>query len=116
MQWSFSATDYRFSGAAMAVNVVFKVLEHNAHSSHRTDALPLPVALVMNYPALDFNFTSWMTSDNLRVLRSEESSGNLPGLKELAAHKDHLQNIVSIYLCIQTTQNMQMVFRALSAW
>ena len=33
--------------------------------------LPLPVALVLNYAALDFNFTSWMTPGNLRVLRIE---------------------------------------------
>jgi hypothetical protein len=49
--------------------------------------------MVLSYPALDFNFTSWMTVDNLRVLRSEQSSGNLPGLKELAEQKDHLKHI-----------------------
>jgi hypothetical protein len=61
--------------------------------------LPLPAAMVLNYAALDFNFTSWMTADNLRVLRSEQSSGNLPGMKELAEQKDHLKHIVG---CFQT--------------
>lgn len=37
-------------------------------------ALPHPMALVLNYAALDFNFTSWMTPANLRVLDSERSS------------------------------------------
>ncbi|KAJ6587092.1 Alpha/Beta hydrolase protein [Mycena vulgaris] len=81
------------AGASVAANVVFKVIEHNEHPANRATVLPQPIALVFNYPALDFNFTSWMTPDNLRVLRTEESSGNLPGLKELAAQKDHLKNI-----------------------
>jgi hypothetical protein len=74
--------------------VVFKIVEHNEHPANRLTALPQPIALVFNYAALDFNFTSWMTPDNLRVLRTEESSG-MPGLKELAAQKDHLKHIVN---------------------
>lgn len=34
-----------------------------------------------------------MSPANLRVLRSEQSSGNLPGIKNLAMQKDHLANI-----------------------
>ncbi|KAJ7647126.1 Alpha/Beta hydrolase protein [Roridomyces roridus] len=81
------------AGATMAANVVFKVIEHNENPANRLSNLPQPIALVLNYPAFDFNFTSWMTPDNLRVLRTEESSGNLPGIKELAAQKDHLKHI-----------------------
>ncbi|KAJ3869765.1 Alpha/Beta hydrolase protein [Lentinula novae-zelandiae] len=82
------------AGATLAVNVVLKILEHNnmAHIARRT-SMPLPLALVLNYAALDFNFTSWMNEENLRVLRAEESSGNLPGLRELAKQKDHLKHI-----------------------
>ncbi|KAJ4483227.1 Alpha/Beta hydrolase protein [Lentinula aciculospora] len=82
------------AGATLAVNVVLRILEHNnmAHVS-RESSLPIPLALVLNYAALDFNFTSWMTEDNLRVLRAEQSSGNLPGLRELAEQKDHLKHI-----------------------
>ncbi|GAW04271.1 hormone-sensitive lipase [Lentinula edodes] len=82
------------AGATLAVNVVLKILEHNnmAHIARKT-SMPLPLALVLNYAALDFNFTSWMNEDNLRVLRAEESSGNLPGLRELAKQKDHLKHI-----------------------
>ncbi|KAJ6499063.1 Alpha/Beta hydrolase protein [Mycena sanguinolenta] len=81
------------AGASVAANVVFKVIEHNMQPANRFAALPHPIALVFSYAALDFNFTSWMTPENLRVLRTEESSGSLPGLKELAAQKDHLKHI-----------------------
>ncbi|KAJ6625455.1 hormone-sensitive lipase [Mycena sp. CBHHK59/15] len=88
------------AGATIAANVVFKVIEHNEHPSNRVAPLPQPIALVFSYAALDFNFTSWMTPDNLRVLRTEESSGSLPGLKELAAQKDHLKHIVRSLVCV----------------
>ncbi|KAJ3497990.1 hypothetical protein NLJ89_g10278 [Agrocybe chaxingu] len=83
------------AGGTLAVNVVIRILELTAlaASSHQPINLPLPTAVVLNYAALDFNFTSWMTADNLRVLRSEQSSGNLPGLKELAEQKDHLKHV-----------------------
>jgi len=85
------------SGGALAVNVVIKILElrNLANSSHQPLNLPLPTAVMLNYPALDLNFTSWMTANNLRVLQSEQSSGNIPGLKELAEQKDHLKHVVS---------------------
>ncbi|KDQ27709.1 hypothetical protein PLEOSDRAFT_1042144 [Pleurotus ostreatus PC15] len=83
------------AGATIAVNVVIKIIERNNPLNGPPPAmlLPLPLSLVMNYAALDFNFTSWMTKDNLRTLRSEHSSGYLPGLRELAAQKDHLQHV-----------------------
>lgn len=86
-----------FRGGTLALNVVIKTLELRqlASASHQPINLPLPTAIVLNYAALDFNFTSWMSADNLRVLRSEQSSGNIPGLKEVAKQKDHLQHVVS---------------------
>jgi len=77
-------------GGTIAVNLVIKIIEHNKPSLPQ---LPKPLALVLNYAALDFNFTSWMSPGNLRVLRSEQSTGNVAGLKELAAQKNHLQHI-----------------------
>lgn len=87
------------SGGTLAVNIVIKILElrNLAHATHQPINLPLPTAVVLNYPALDLNFTSWMSAENLRVLRSEQSSGNLPGLKELAEQKDHLKHVVSLH-------------------
>ncbi|KAI6157482.1 hypothetical protein BKA82DRAFT_21517 [Pisolithus tinctorius] len=34
-----------------------------------------------------------MSPDNLRVLRSEQSTGNLPGLRELPSQKNHLRHV-----------------------
>jgi hypothetical protein len=74
---------------------MIKILEHNTSMATTIPPHPIPppLALVLNYAALDFNFTSWMSPANLRVLRSEQSSGNLPGIKELAMQKDHLGHI-----------------------
>ncbi len=62
---------------------MFKILETQME-------LPHPVALVLNYAALDFNFTSWMTPKNLRVLQTEQSAVHL---SMLAEQKDHLRHI-----------------------
>ncbi|CCG84204.1 protein of unknown function [Taphrina deformans PYCC 5710] len=35
--------------------------------------IPLPSGLVLIYPFLDFNITSWMSADHLRLLRQESS-------------------------------------------
>ncbi|EMD37855.1 hypothetical protein CERSUDRAFT_123688 [Gelatoporia subvermispora B] len=71
------------AGAHIAVAVMLKVLETQF-------ALPHPRALVLNYAALDFNFSSWMSHDHLRVLQSEQSSGHLQGL---VAQKDHFGHV-----------------------
>lgn len=74
---------------------MIKILEHNiaTATTFTPRPIPPPLSLVLNYAALDFNFTSWMSPSNLRVLRSEQSSGNLPGMKQLAMQKDHLANV-----------------------
>ncbi|OCH95128.1 alpha/beta-hydrolase [Obba rivulosa] len=71
------------AGAHIAVAVMLKVLETQFE-------LPHPRALVLNYAALDFNFTSWMSHDHLRVLQSEQSSGHLQGLVEQKDHFGHI--------------------------
>ncbi|KAI0328607.1 alpha/beta-hydrolase [Cubamyces sp. BRFM 1775] len=71
------------AGAHIACCVMFKILETQMN-------LPHPLALVLNYAALDFNFTSWMTPQNLRVLQTEQSSAHL---SMLAEQKDHLRHI-----------------------
>ncbi|CED84341.1 Hormone-sensitive lipase HSL [Phaffia rhodozyma] len=68
------------AGANIVATVMLKILEH-------PDPIPTPVSLLLAYACLDFNFTSWMSPDNLRVLRSEQSSTHLPGMEEV---KDHL--------------------------
>ncbi|KAH7108485.1 alpha/beta-hydrolase [Auriculariales sp. MPI-PUGE-AT-0066] len=54
------------AGANLCVTTMIKVLQYPKPIQH-------PVAIVLNYPALDFNFTSWMTPANMRVLRREQS-------------------------------------------
>ncbi|CAL1707366.1 unnamed protein product [Somion occarium] len=71
------------AGAHIVVNVMLKILETQI-------SLPKPVALVLNYAALDFNFTSWMSPTNLRVLQSEQSSGHIPGIAEQKDHFGHI--------------------------
>ena len=61
---------------------MYKILEF-------PEPLPRPVALVLAYAALDFNFASWMSPAHLRVLRSEQSTGNLAGLAEQKDHFSH---------------------------
>ncbi|KAF5370750.1 hypothetical protein D9758_001917 [Tetrapyrgos nigripes] len=77
------------AGGTLAVNVVTKILEHNATHTKR-GFLPLPLMVILTYAALDFNFTSWMSEDHLRILRAEQSEGNL---QDLVEQKDHLAHI-----------------------
>lgn len=62
---------------------MFKILETQMNMPH-------PLAIMLNYPALDFNFTSWMSPQNLRILQTEQSSGHLSLLSD---EKDHLRHI-----------------------
>lgn len=59
-----------------------RILEH--HKS-----ITRPVAIILAYPALDFNFTSWMSPSNLRVLQTEQSETHIPGLLH---GKDHMRH------------------------
>ncbi|KAG8903225.1 hypothetical protein FRB99_003578 [Tulasnella sp. 403] len=70
------------AGGNLAVCTMLKILESPTF-------IPRPLALVLSYPALDFNYTSWMSPSNLAVLRSEASSAYIPGLDE---QKDHLSH------------------------
>jgi hypothetical protein len=62
--------------------IMLKILE-------AADKIPPPLALVLAYPAIDFNYNSWMTPQNLQVLRSEQSSRHIPGILE---GKDHMRH------------------------
>jgi hypothetical protein len=69
--------------------VIIKILESEGLN------LKLPLALVLNYPALDFNFTSWMSKDHLKVVRAEDTSGYLSSGGRIddmrvAEHEDYM--------------------------
>lgn len=61
---------------------MLRILEHHTQ-------IPRPVSIILAYPALDFNFTSWMSPANLRVLRTEQSETHIPGLVH---GKDHMRH------------------------
>ncbi|TFY71176.1 hypothetical protein EVG20_g1821 [Dentipellis fragilis] len=70
------------AGATILIGALNELLEHPLGavdpasplpraSSVPLRPLPLPVAIVLNYAALDFNFTSWMSPKHLRILLEE---------------------------------------------
>jgi len=61
---------------------MLRILEHPT-------AIPRPISMILAYPALDFNFTSWMSPTNLRVLRTEQSETHIPGIVH---GKDHMRH------------------------
>lgn len=61
---------------------MLRILEHPT-------GIPRPVSMILAYPALDFNYTSWMSPTNLRVLRTEQSEVNIQGIVH---GKDHLRH------------------------
>ncbi|KAK7687173.1 hypothetical protein QCA50_009677 [Cerrena zonata] len=98
------------AGAHVAANVMLKILEAQL-------SLPHPVALVLNYPCLDFNFTSWMSPQNLRVLQSEQSSGNIPSLAEQKDHYGHISplSMVGDRKVIRRRRSWRDTFRTLTS-
>ncbi|KAK4687216.1 hormone-sensitive lipase, partial [Tremellales sp. Uapishka_1] len=70
------------AGGNICATIMLRIIEH--HTS-----IPRPVSMILAYPALDFNFTSWMSPANLRVLRTEQSETNIPGLVH---GKDHMRH------------------------
>lgn len=70
------------SGANLVCGVTFKILENSK-------PIQPPTALILNYACLDFNFGSWMSATNLRVLKAEASSAHLPGVAESKDHFNH---------------------------
>ena len=80
------------AGGNLAAGVMIKILEYpqpHIKSAYAAKAaggpgstppvLPRPIALVLNYPSLNFAFTSWMKPEHLNVLR-QQSEVNLQSL------------------------------------
>lgn len=49
---------------------------------------PLPLSVIWTYPALDFNFTSFMPPEHLQILRQESTAA----IRGVAQQKDHLKH------------------------
>jgi hypothetical protein len=73
---------------------MLRILEHPT-------GIPRPISMILAYPALDFNFTSWMSPTNLRVLRTEQSETQIPGLvhgKDHMRHKSPLSVVDDVHV------------------
>ncbi|KAL7422192.1 hypothetical protein Q5752_002838 [Cryptotrichosporon argae] len=70
------------AGGNICTTIMNRILEHHT-------AIPRPVSIVLAYPALDFNFTSWMSPTNLRVFATEQSEVNIPGIVHGKDHTRH---------------------------
>ncbi|KAG0148927.1 hypothetical protein CROQUDRAFT_40711 [Cronartium quercuum f. sp. fusiforme G11] len=76
------------AGANLSAAMMISMLE--AASDSPFFSLPPPVGMIWMYAALDFNFTSWMSAENLRVLRDDQSVAGLPGgILEAKNHLEH---------------------------
>lgn len=86
------------AGGNIATSVMFKILEYpqpfiktaysNLKASSKTKGfglspLPRPLAMLLAYPSLNFEFTAWMKPHHLRVLRSQ-SQVNLNSMSSQA--------------------------------
>lgn len=75
------------AGGNLAAGVVLMVLQSspdNAHYCHSTGDLPLPEALVLIYPSLDFNIGNWMTDEQMALIRDR---GSRPTNKRILRRK-----------------------------
>ncbi|CAD6589320.1 MAG: hypothetical protein TREMPRED_005334, partial [Tremellales sp. Tagirdzhanova-0007] len=70
------------AGGNICATIMLRILEHST-------AIPRPISMILAYPALDFNYTSWMSPTNLRVLRTEQSETHIPGI---VRGKDHMRH------------------------
>ncbi|WOO81092.1 Hormone-sensitive lipase [Vanrija pseudolonga] len=78
------------AGGNICTTIMNRIIEH--HSGK----IPKPAAIILAYPALDFNYTSWMTPANLRVLRTEQSETHIPGLLDGKDHLSHKSPLVVV--------------------
>lgn len=78
------------AGGNFVAAVMLMLLENQSHP-----AVPLPSGLVLIYPFLDFNITSWMNADHLRLLR-QESAGDL-GVLSSRRHHERRKSVLQVY-------------------
>lgn len=104
------------AGANLAAAMIVSIIESDPHSPFHS--LSLPVGVLWLYAALDFNFTSWMSPENLRILRRGNSSTKLPeGILEAKSHLNHksplsvVDDRVKFHEGELTSRGMQKQFR-----
>lgn len=78
------------AGGNYVVAVMLMLLENQSNPQ-----IPLPSGLVLIYPFLDFNITSWMNAEHLRLLR-QESAGDLKVLHS-KKHHERRKSVLQVY-------------------
>ncbi|TXT13770.1 hypothetical protein VHUM_01137 [Vanrija humicola] len=78
------------AGGNICTTIMNRIIEHHSGT------IPKPAAIILAYPALDFNYTSWMTPAHLRVLRTEQSETHIPGLLDGKDHLSHKSPLVVV--------------------
>lgn len=76
------------AGGNYVAAVTIMLLENRS-----TPQVPMPSGLVLIYPFLDFNITSWMSADHLRLLR-QESQGDMLDSKR---HHERRKSVLQVY-------------------
>lgn len=71
-----------YRGGNICTTIMLRILEHHIK-------IPRPISIILAYPCLDFNYRSWMSPADLRVLRTEQSSTHIPGIIQ---GKDHMRH------------------------
>lgn len=78
------------AGGNYVVAVMLMLLENQSQIQ-----VPMPSGLVLIYPFLDFNITSWMNAEHLRLLR-QESTGDLNVLHS-KKHHERRKSVLQVY-------------------
>ena len=64
------------AGGALVTGVVMKLIEW-----HHSPSVPLPVSVLLCYPALSFEFSGWMSAEQMDLLEQDKTSGVLRVVK-----------------------------------
>lgn len=78
------------AGGNYVAAVMLMLLENQS-----TPQITLPSGLVLIYPFLDFNITSWMSAEHLRLLRQE--SANDLGVLSSKRHHERRKSVLQVY-------------------
>lgn len=61
------------AGGNLATATILMIIQHNM-SNNRNMTLPSPAGLMLMYPALDMNIGSWMTDDQMALIRNPKTA------------------------------------------
>ncbi|KAI7868606.1 Alpha/Beta hydrolase protein [Spinellus fusiger] len=111
------------AGGNISAAVTLKIIEHNqkicAQSENSSEIarelIPLPVGVVLIYPALDFELSCWMSPSQLSLIHSDSTtqlfrSGSLETLWE---SKDHFSHVSPLSVVPDLEKNQSLWRRVL---